>query len=392
MSRWADLTDIKAKLDKHWQKGDLLRAVRQPDTLFPLRLPVKQPTSAEMADRFVEVRDWVQAWQAHEQALGLSLEWRSVQHRQLGRNALPRAVLFDTPQQALRLVRRQADADRFMNRCTSLLDAFPELGDWVDRNPQTVLEQADDWPALIAVMGWLRDHLRPGLYLRQLEIPGVDTKFIERRRAVLTELLDRVLPEHAIDFDANGARAFEQRYGFRYKPVTLRFRILDPAHAVKGLTDLSLPVRDFASLALPVERVFVVENEITALAFPNLQSAIVIFGMGYGIDRHLARVDWLDDREVFYWGDIDTHGFQILSRVRGVIPQVRSVLMDRATLLAHQSLWGQEPKAIHHELPHLDPHEQALYRDLADNRLGDRVRLEQERIGFERLRRSLTES
>lgn len=387
MSRWTDIKAIKSKLDKRWQTGDLLRALRRPDTLFPLRLPLKQPSSPEMGDCFVEVRDWVQSWQTDEANTDLALEWRSVQHRQVGRNALPRAVLLDTPEQALRLLRRQADADRFLNLCGRLRDAFPELDDWIDRNPLKVLELADDWPALMAVLHWLRDHPRPGVYLRQLEIPGVDTKFIERRRAVLIDLLDQVLPFDAVDRDAVGAKAFERRYGFRDKPVILRFRILDPTYALQGLTDLSIPVEDFARLNLAIERVFVVENEITALAFPDKRSSMVVCGMGYGIDRHLARADWLADKAIFYWGDIDTHGFQILSRVRAALPHTRSLLMDRATLMDHQSLWGQEPKPIHHDLHHLDPHEQALYRDLADNRLGDRVRLEQERIGFERLRR-----
>jgi hypothetical protein len=35
------------------------------------------------------------------------------------------------------------------------------------------------------------------------------------------------------------------------------------------------------------------------------------------------------------------------------------------------------------DLPSLDQHEQALYDDLRNDRLGDRVRLEQERVKYE---------
>lgn len=42
------------------------------------------------------------------------------------------------------------------------------------------------------------------------------------------------------------------------------------------------------------------------------------------------------------WGDIDTHGFAILDRLRRHFPQVRSMLMDRATLLAHEGQWVTE--------------------------------------------------
>ena len=35
---------------------------------------------------------------------------------------------------------------------------------------------------------------------------------------------------------------------------------------------------------------------------------MVIFGGADGIDR-LAQIDWLRDRDIAYWGDIDTHAF-----------------------------------------------------------------------------------
>ena len=39
--------------------------------------------------------------------------------------------------------------------------------------------------------------------------------------------------------------------------------------------------------------------------------------------------------KVIYWGDIDAHGFQILSDLRGFFPHVRSVMMDQQTLDDH---------------------------------------------------------
>lgn len=40
-----------------------------------------------------------------------------------------------------------------------------------------------------------------------------------------------------------------------------------------------------------------------------------------------------------------------------------------------------------YRLPTLDPHEQALYDDLRNDRLGDRVRLEQERVMYQLVRK-----
>jgi hypothetical protein len=109
---------------------------------------------------------------------------------------------------------------------------------------------------------------------------------------------------------------------------------------------------------------------------------VVVFGAGYGFDI-LAKARWLHDRRLFYWGDIDTHGFAILDQLRGYFPHARSFLMDRETLMAHKSLWGREPRQEIRELPRLDPEEKALYDDLRYNRLRDQLRFEQERVGFD---------
>lgn len=92
-----------------------------------------------------------------------------------------------------------------------------------------------------------------------------------------------------------------------------------------------------------------------------------------------------------YWGDIDTHGFAILSRLRTHLPHTRSLLMDRDTLLAHRAHWSEEPLdgRCTHELPSLKEEEDALFDDLRCDRLGVRVRLEQERIGYPRVREAV---
>ena len=119
---------------------------------------------------------------------------------------------------------------------------------------------------------------------------------------------------------------------------------------------------------------------------------MVVFGLGYGLER-LAEVDWLRRVAVHYWGDIDTHGFGILNRLRANLPEARSFLMDRATLQAHRALWGREPADRRYtgDTSRLKRDEYALFEDLLADRDGERVRLEQERIGYGWLEAALRE-
>jgi hypothetical protein len=124
-----------------------------------------------------------------------------------------------------------------------------------------------------------------------------------------------------------------------------------------------------------------VENEVTCLAFPLVPRSLLIFGGGYAVSR-VVGLHWLRDVPLYYWGDIDTHGFRILDLLRSHLPDVRSMLMDRATLLAHDAHWDREPSPVNVHLEHLTPDEAALYRDLVEDAYGPAVRLEQERVSY----------
>ena len=56
--------------------------------------------------------------------------------------------------------------------------------------------------------------------------------------------------------------------------------------------------------------------------------------------------------------------------------------MDRETLLEHRSGWVREERPTHAALPRLTLDEARLYHDLVEDRLGPKVRLEQELIGW----------
>jgi hypothetical protein len=150
---------------------------------------------------------------------------------------------------------------------------------------------------------------------------------------------------------------------------------------VGGFTDAVVRVDELARLEPAARRVLVVENEITYLALPPAPDAMAFFGAGFDVLR-LGRLPWLRDCDVVYWGDLDTHGFVILDRLRSLLPHVRSVLMDLETLTAHESQWTTDPRPSRVELERLTPQEAAVHRALQDNALGTSVRLEQERVNY----------
>ena len=390
--RWTTPTDLQAQVHKLWDRGLLLASVAGGESVFPRRLALKGPDSRALGERFSEVRDWIAGLVANE---GLyRIEWRSVNHRVLGANRIPSAIWIDTLEQALGLIGKHRAAERFAGMVERTRETRAELIPWLAKRPLRALALAEEWPQLLAIVDWLSKHPRPEVYLRQVDLPGVHTKLIEGHRGVLAEFFDLVLPEEAIDATHTGAFGFCRRYGFLDKPARVRFRMLDPTVRLLPMAsdqDITLTQAAFSSLAPPVTTVFITENEINFLAFPNVRDSMVIFGAGYGF-ANLIAAHWLQEKNILYWGDIDTHGFAILNQLRGFFPHTVSFLMDRETLLAHRQFWGSEPQPQTGDLLRLTTEEQALYDQLRQHTWGVSVRLEQEKIGFRFLAATLQRS
>ena len=388
---WTTPDDVRAQVQRLWDRGRILAARLGAEPLFPLALRLSRPEVRELSDRFAEARDWIRTLEeGSKKATGVGYEivYAEVNHRQLGLNRVPQSLLVPREADALALIGKRRQSDAFDRLVETTKAAHPELLLWLAKRPLDLLDHADDWVRLLSVVSWFRNHPRPGIYARQIDVEGIHTKFIETHRRLLAELLDLVLPAEHIDQQAIGAQAFERRLGLLCKPALLRFRVLDQSLRVQGLEDVSTPIAQFARLDLPARRVFIVENEINGLAFPQAEASIILFGLGYGVDR-LGLVPWLQDKAIYYWGDLDTHGFAILDSLRAVFPNARSFLMDRQTLLSHRPLWVEEPEPSQVPLSRLTEDENKVFEDLRFDRLGHRVRLEQERIAFGHVARTL---
>ncbi len=366
-------------MDRKW--AALLAAFAAGQEWVPIPVPVHGPGPAEIGERLAAVREWVAEWQ---RAGGgpLRVEYKKVGGRHIGTNTIPCRAWVDGYDQAWALLGKRGEVRRLAELTERTKAECPRLIPWLQARPVLALRLAGEWDHLLATVRWIDERQAPGLYLRQVDVPGVDTKFIGTHKGVLAELLDLQLGPDRID---SGAPDFEGRYGFARKPGYVRFR--SPAGSA-AYTELTVRADEFTAAPPGVTRAYVVENEITYLAFPLPADAIAIFGGGYAV-QVLESLDWLAGLDIVYWGDVDTHGFAILNRLRHCFPHARSMLMDRATLLAHESQWVTEPSPTAAALDLLSPAEQDLYRSLAAGALGPAIRLEQERVSFAALEGAL---
>ena len=350
-----------------------LRAWLQEEPFFPVAFPV-----GSLSADYLELRKWARDLQAHskeQRGSGYTLEYQAQQKRFSGTQTLPVRAILETEQDLLRLIQKEEEFDRFRQDVALIREQLPQLEAWMERFPQRVIEQQGQWESLLAVCHYFVEHPRPHLYIRELPV-SVHTKFIEQHRGILRELLGQILPAESVTAEAE---TFEQRFGLREKEPPVRVRLLDGQLArCNGLplTELSLPASQFAALdLLRGQCCIVTENEMTFLMLPLRRDTFALFGGGFMI-HNLARVPWLAECPIYYWGDLDAQGFQILSRLRSLFPHVTSLMMDWETLSTFADYCVESTPCPIRHLPHLTPEEHELFVHLAEHNL----RLEQERI------------
>jgi hypothetical protein len=342
---------------------------------WPLAVPLHPPTEREAVRDLDGVRAWVanwKCWRGPGELLWTERAWPT-----LGRQRLPERLLLNHAEQVAEWIGEGVRWTTAAGRYRELCRRFPALAAHLGRHYDWLAQSADsEIERLTAVLVFCSGHPDSGLYIRQLPIAGVDSKWIGANRARVNELLRPLLGREGDLY---------QVAGLRRDPVLLRMGLLDPKlrSLVGGLRDITAPVEEVAALSLSPSRVFIVENLQTGLAFSDVPGSLVFMAQGYAVDV-LGAIPWLRDLPCFYWGDLDTHGLAILDRLRNYLPQARSLLMDETTLLDHRDLWGEESKPLGpRDLPRLEAAEQRLFGDLIRNRWGTNIRLEQERIAWD---------
>lgn len=295
--------------------------------------------------------------------------------RRTGTHELPVSIVFETSDDYLHYAGKKKEWKSFLNNYESLMTSLPQLKEWVLSNVLLLTSPSTYWNDLIKVCQYFIATPRPNLYLRQLPI-HIHTKFIEENSIILQSLLNFLIPDHIRN---HGQKKFAERYFLNHDEPLIRIRILDDKLAVyNNIKDISIRLSDFEDWEFTCSIVLITENKMNFLTLPVLPDAIAIWsGGGFNVS-YLRNAEWLQRKKIFYWGDIDEHGFLILHQIRSYYSQTQSVLMDHLTFNTFKdyAVKGERNKA--EKLYFLNKDETALYNFL--KLLEENNRLEQEKI------------
>lgn len=270
----------------------------------------------------------------------------------------------DWPRRVEHAAQRMADLDVRFPRTTQRARLLRRVATYTDI----------DFALLLKVADWFTSNDAHGYTPRQVPIPGVHAKWLNTHQPDILALTGRdtlgLLPRH---------------------PARIHFTYLDPTYLASGArTHDSATVGDSFTPAYRPQIVLISENKDTAIHFPPLVNAIAVEGAGYG-GGTAAAFDWLTQApRLYYWGDIDAHGYEILNGFREAGVPVRSILMDLATFEEFEpygtttDVTGKPLDTTAKPLPLLTDPERAAYLHITDPHWSGHRRIEQERIPLSR--------
>lgn len=362
--------DIAARMQRQWQRKLFRVEMLTRVDAWPKQYTIGIPTAGDIAKAPTAIREHVARWQ--KVSIG-EVVWRSVNYRASSEPLrMPSHWILERPSDWV-----SASAERQVAGDCNLLEyliahAEPELHNPLIANLK--LLQGRSREELLTALE-LSSRLKPGEAqgrpLRLLAGHGVDTKFFERNRQLLVHLLDSRFEGEVSE---QGLHSFLDA-----APDGEHWLLLAPLqHGLLPFKLQQVRSQELAELtadSIRASRILVIENRQCWHLLPPLNDTIAI--LGSGLDLDWLKGDWLDNKDIAYWGDIDTWGLSMLARARQHRLQLTALLMDRQTFQLHAAGnavaeavgAGEEPSDA------LNDDEQSLYRELLTCKLG---RLEQE--------------
>lgn len=371
--------ELASLLTRQWQDTDKREHRLLDPQAWPLQLAIGRPSPTVFAHHTARVREHIARWRAvtlgevqwrdtafrsATEPVSLPLHWQLSSSEEWARATGDTQVMLE--QQRLRYL-----LDRISLDFHALL--IRQRGLWRERENEEVIQA-------VTLALELGPGIAAGRPLRSLPLAGIDSKFIERNRGLIAALLD-------IRFEGRASQLGLASFLDAADEGDHWLLVAPLSPGLLPYAQMRVRARELMDTPLPAERILLIENDRCLHLLPALPNTIAV--LGSGLDLAWLRADWLRDRCLGYWGDMDTWGLRMLARARSLQPHLDALLMERSLFDRHAAALSV-PEPITAGLPSpvgLTEDEEAFYGHLLESPKG---RIEQEFLPKETVTQALS--
>lgn len=372
--------ELSLKLARQWENADLRenRLLEEPDA-WPIMLPIGKPPPAAVQDNIGLVRQHFETWRSV--SIG-DVVWKESSYRSVDSPVrYPAEWVLHNPAEWV-----AACEDKKITHQYRLLSRFfkvakPESHSLLIRRRRLWSDcDSEEIEKVLRIVDELYPGMAEGIPLRALSLAENDTKFFERNERLLVALLD-------IRFDGEATRQGLEAFLGASSNRGHWLLVYDLDGSLLPFEQFRVRAAELSKRSLPGKHLLIVENENCLHQLSELPDTLAILGAGF--DLAWTAAEWLREKNVAYWGDLDTWGLYLLGRARMNIPDLTPILMTQMVFDANvrQAVAEKTLAEIPENWP-LTPTEKQLYFDLVKRPVG---RLEQEFIPVKTVYESLKE-
>ena len=383
------IDEIKKKAENKF--SPFLHSIIDEKDFFPLLIPsAKGSVKDSFAERKVEAENLYKN-SKNAKGRGYTVETKTIKTHKQGMQTIIEKIYFETEIDFIRFIGKEKETENFKKHLSIVKSRFLNLNaedvqnNWLKKHLRSLIAEAEDdyWQNIFLCAIWFLNNPHCNVYLREIPVP-VHTKFIEQNTSLIFSVYTALNKNKGTDKVSSNADIYK-RWGVRTAEPFIRFRSLDKDIHLKILNEeftsyeIQTPLSAFAKINFnSIEYIFIVENLMVYLTFPAFNKALCIFGSGFAA-VNLKECKTLNEKKLYYFGDMDEHGFEILSNVRSIFPNIQSFCMDQKTYETF-SIFAVKGENSHSKIEDLNLSEDELhlFKFLRENKtIG---RLEQEKI------------
>lgn len=324
---------------------------------------------------------------------GYKLDFETVNSQKNGEQTKVSKIYFENESDYLSFINEKKSYKLFYTAISQIKDSTllskEKFVEWAKSHLTDLCAEPESnhfWTDVCLCADWLNKNQDSNLYIREIPLT-VHTKFIEQNKKLIKSLTEKADSEYE----------FEATFGLKIKPDFVRFRSLSDniilPFSESMLDECQILLDDFSKLDESflnrIKNIFIVENEMVYLTFPQFKDSICIWGQGYKVNI-LNGIKWFKSKELYYFGDLDEHGFDILSTYRRCYPQIQSFCMDSKILEDYRQFLVNGKKLENGRIPeNLNEIEKECFMILRSV-TSEKNRLEQERISVAYITKQLS--
>lgn len=342
---------LKQQLAKQWlnSRRRELRLLMQ--NSWPLKIPIGKPSASEFSNT-ASLSQHIQQWRSV--SVG-KVEWQSVGYRAAEKAVnLPLYWIINSPSQWIQACDDENISAEYqhLERIVKNIDSL-FYGTVIRQLKLVLVKPIEEVITAAKLALQLTPGCAEGRPLRAISMAGIDSKFFERHRSLIVQFLD-------VRFDGAVSEQGLEVFLAASNEKDHWLLVIPLGKNLLPFEQVRVRASEVLEHGLQADNILIIENEQCAHQLPawstvsssvssTLANTIAI--LGAGLNLNWLSADWLTNKNIAYWGDMDSWGLKMLAQARLLQPHLKALLMNEQVFLQHKQRAVIEPTIANENTP-----------------------------------------